>query len=129
MVLNDLCQRVYVPRAACASPGKVLCPDPPGSPKRCWPCSSSLRLHLKAGEQGAAADVAVEGLRQPGRGGCGSPSPSFAIRHRVQERVSPHYPSDCEEASAVTSRDSVNNVTFLQHLSVCMSVNVKPGEG
>lgn len=103
-------------------------------PKRCWPCSSSWRLHLKAGDWGGTANVAVEELRQtpqatragrlwvpvtflyhqtpsPGKGGPLSPE---CLRGSLHCRF--------------LSQDDVNNVTFLQHLSVCVSVNSKPGE-
>lgn len=127
MVLNDLCHRVNVQCAACASPGKVLCPDPPWSPERCWPCSSSLRL--KAGEEGVTADVAMEGLRQPGRGGWGSLSPSSAIR-QCTGKGGPSLPKWLRGSlhCHFLSQDDVNNVTFLQHLSECMSENTKPGK-
>lgn len=46
MVLNDLCHGVNVQCAAYASHGKVLCPGPPWSPKRCWP------LQLQAAPEG-----------------------------------------------------------------------------
>lgn len=96
---------------------------PPKPPKRCWP---------KAGHRGVTADVMVEGLKtnpmgdmsweaadphhlplpSPGKGG---PSSLECLRGRLR----------CH----FLSQDDVNNVTFLQHLSVRTSVSIKSGEG
>lgn len=94
----------------------------------------ALQQHLKTGDRGGTADVEVEGLRQtpratragrlrvpvtflchqtpsPGKGGPASPQ---CLRGSLRHRF--------------LSQDDVNNVTFLQHLSVRASVNIKAGE-
>lgn len=134
MVLNDLCHR-DVQCAAWAS--QARCPvlrysglqKGVGHAVAAWGCTwGQGRREWRLTWQW--------GLRQPGRGGCGSPSPSSATRKgwhpfytSCTGKGGPSLPEWLQGSlhCHFLSQDDVN-VTFLQHLSLCMSVNIKPSK-